>query len=382
MKALARLSGPALFLVLAAYCLKLSIYNPAHNWDVIGYVASADAFAIDDVEALHAVTYAQVRHSVSAAAYADLVDGSFRQEISTNSSAFGEQLPFYRIRLVYTGLIYLLFTMGCDIVFATHVIPGVSVAAGIALLYAISRMLLARWFLYAIPFLAILFSVPDMARFATPDGLAFFSTILCATLYLTRRIDLLLVLLPVVIAVRTDLILFAIPLLVVVFLAGSRRGAAASACASLVVYAGLGAYFRNAGWSTVFYQSLVDLMVHPISSPARLTVPLYLRALHGGLSDAIGDPPFVLYFLVAMGSLYFFVRDAKRTSIVVALKSPTVSLALVCAVFVTSHFLAFPAVWDRFFSAHYMIGALMMLAMASDGRVVAAGGIEPPTKGL
>lgn len=364
------ITPPLLFLVLAIYCLKLCLYNPLLNWDIIGYIGSANALALGDTASLRVLTYTQLRHSVPSPIYDELTNGSFRREISLDSSAFREQLPFYQIRLAYTWLIYLLFKLGCDIVLATYIISGASVVAGVVLLYVVSKRILARPFLYAIPPLAVIFGVPDLARYSTPDGLAFLSAILCAYLYLARRLGLLLIVLPITVAVRTDLILFAIPLLFFIVLSetGWRFRAAFSACASVAVYVGIGAHFRNPGWSTIFYHSFVGVMTHPVSTPVRLNAPHYFRALMNGATGAISDKGFTLYVLVAMYSFYLIKREAGRTSIFSALKSPTMSLPVVCSVSVASHFVAFPVVWDRFFAAQYMISVLSLLAMVSDGR--------------
>jgi GT2 family glycosyltransferase len=363
------ITHPLLFLVLAIYCLKLCLYNPLLNWDIVGYIGSANALALGDTASLRVLTYTQLRHSVPSPIYDELTNGSFRREISLDSSAFREQLPFYQIRLVYTGLIYLLFKLGCDIVLATYTISGASVVAGVALLYVVSKRILARPFLYAIPPLAVIFGVPDLARYSTPDGLAFLSAILCAYLYLARRFGLLLIVLPITVAVRTDLILFSIPLLFFIVLSetGWRFRAAFSACASVGVYVGIGAHFRNPGWSTIFYHSFVGVMTHPASTPVPLNAPHYFRALMNGAAGAISDKEFTLYVLVAMYSFYLIKREAGRTSIFSALKSPTMSLPVVCFVSVASHFVAFPVVWDRFFAAQYMISVLSLLAMVSDG---------------
>ena len=69
---------------------------------------------------------------------------------------------------------------------------------------------------------------------------------------------------------------------------------------------------------------------------------------------------------MAVSSLYVIKNHAKTTSVVIAFKSSSAVLAVVCLVFVVSHFLAFPVAWDRFFSAPYLLGAFSLLVMMTD----------------
>lgn len=367
-----RFSAPLLFFMLAGCAIGLSIYKPYHNWDMIGYIASAKSFEQRDVESLHSFTYEQLRNSVSDAEYEELVqakEGSeYRYSIATAPSAFREQLPFFQIRPVYTGIIFLLYKTGVNIVFATHLISGLAVVIAVVFLYLMSVSFLARLFIYALPPLAIIFGVLDIARYSTPDGLGFLAVIISVYLYLKKRTSLLLILLPTMLGIRTDLILFTIPLLVAisVFEKINRWHAALSLFASVAIYMGIGTYASNPGWSTIFYFTLVQNLTHPISMPPTLTVQEYFYALFNGTKDLVNNKSFLLYILLAVYSLYLIKVRAKTTSVVIALISPSALIAVICLIYVGSHYLAFPVVWDRFFSGPYIIGAFSLLFMITD----------------
>jgi hypothetical protein len=362
---------PFLFSSLAAFVLFLSVYKPLHNWDMIAYIASAKSFEESNIKSLHSFTYDQLRHSVSEAEYQNLVRGNYQHAISTDVSAFQEQLPFYQIRPVYNGAIYLLYKMGIRIGFATHLISGIATALAIVLLYLMAISFLAKPFACALPLFVILFRVPELARFSTPDGLAGFALILSAYLYLKKRMTPLFLFLPITIGIRTDLILFAAPLLFLIFAfeEDMRFNAIASMFMCLAVYAGIMTFWKNPGWSTVFYFTLIKLRTHPISMPPTLTAHDYFHVFHAQISQLDGNMRFILYILTTAASLYFITNQAKATSVAAALKSPLVVLTIVCFVFILIHFLAFPVAWDRFFAMPYLIGVFSMFALMTERKV-------------
>lgn len=367
MRLVERLLAPLLFFFVAACALYLSIYEPFLNWDMIGYIAAAKSFEERDLESLHSFTYDQLRDSVPDAVYQDLTQAGGRHVRSTDPYAFKEIMPFYQIRPVYTGLIYLFYKTGINIVFATHMISGIAVVVAVAFLYLMSVSFLVKPLIYAVPPLALIFNVLDLAKYSTPDALAFLAVILSAYLYLKKRIALLLILLPIMLGIRTDLILFTIPLLLFfVFERSTRWKAALLIFISVAIYISIGAYWENPGWSTIFYITLVPGVASPISMIPTLTASVYFYALFTGTRRLVFNESFILYILVAASSLYVIKNHAKTTSVVIAFKSSSAVLAVVCLVFVVSHFLAFPVAWDRFFSAPYLIGAFSLLVMMTD----------------
>jgi hypothetical protein len=366
-----RILAPLLFFFLAASSLALSVYKPYHNWDMIAYIAAAKSFEEKDSESLHSFTYDQVRHSVTDAKYEELTTGTtgrevgYRSKMSTDSSAFKEQLPFYKIRPIYTGLIYLLYKTGVNIVFATHIISGVAVVVAVTILYTLSISFLAGPLIFAVPLLAIIFGIFDLARLSTPDGLGFLACILSVYFYLKKYITLLLILLPIMIGIRTDLILFTTPLLffVFVFERSYRWKTALSILISVAIYIGIMTYFKNPGWSTIFYFICIEYLAHPISIPQTLTMQNYLYGLFNGTKSLVHNKLFVLYLLLTTYSIYLIKNHANKTSIIITLKSHSAVLTVVCFIFVISHFLIIPDPENRYFFGSYLIGAFSLLLM-------------------
>lgn len=368
MKIIVKLLPSLIFLLLAVYALNLSISKPFHNWDMIGYIAAAKSFEEKDLGLIHRFTYDQIRHSVSKEAYDELVRDNFTRSMSSDGSAFGEILPFYQIRPVYTGLIYLLYKIGVNIVFATHLISGVAIVISFVFLYLMSGSFLPKPLVYAIPPLIFIFNVLNLARFSTPDGLAFLAVIVVAYLYQKKCVASLLFFLPLSIAIRTDLILFVFPLLCFLYYLETsiRWKVVLSAIGTAGIYFFIGYYWKNPGWPTIFIFTLYHMTTHPVSEPINLTPGIYFYTLFHLSKMLIENNLFILFIFISSFSLFLIQKQMMAISIVTVLKSPSTILAIVCLFFVISHFLAFPVAWDRFFSAPYLIGAYSLMVIATD----------------
>ena len=366
-----------LFLLVAIYSLIVSVYRPWHNFDMVMYVAAAKNFEESDINALQDFTYQAVRASVPESTYAELTGNSnndqataaYRNQLHTDPSAFEEQLPFYHIRPLYNGAIYLLHKAGIDIVFATHLISAVAVVVGLALLYALSISVLGYPFAYAIPFFAFIFDVGNLAKLSTPDGMTFLVIVLSAYFYLKNKTTALLFLFPLMIGIRTDLVLYVFPFLFAMVLskAESRPRLAASTIASAMAYFAIVWFSGNAGWSTVFYFSFVEWLTHPISMPPpSLTVDHYIQALIPGLMGFYRDVDFQLYGLITLCFFSMTVYGVKMRLWPGLLRSPTVLLSVVGVIFVSSHIIALPIVTNRYFIGAYLVGFFSLLILMRD----------------
>ena len=357
-----------LYLFIGIYVLASSAYKPHHNWDMIMYIAAAKYYENQEISSLHAFTYNALQRSVPEPRYRVMIAGRYRHTVYTDPFSFNEQLPFYQIRPLYTGFIFLLYKMGVDIVFATHMVSGISVGIALVILYFMSLSILRHPFSYAVPFFALIFGIENLARFSTPDGMAFMAIVLSAYLYLKNRIKLLSIFLPMVICIRTDLILYVIPLLLIVALykSESRKIATISAVVSILFYFAVNTYSNNPGWPTIFYFTLVQNLTHPLTMLPTLTVDHYLYALFKGLKGIPGKSNFILYCLISLYYLGVLVNRAKTTSLFYVLRSPAASLSIVCLFYVFSHFVLFPVALNRFFVGPYLMGAFSLLMMMTE----------------
>ena len=366
-----RVAALALYLGCAAYALRLSIAAPLHDWDAIGYIAAAESLESSDIQSVHAFTYAQMRAALSADEYEFLAQektqtagrgSAYRRAVSADPAVLAEQMPFYRIRPLYVGGVFALYKTGLNIESATHVVSGIGVATGLMLLYAAAMPILPFAGVLLLLPLAYWFGVFELARHATPDGAAFFAYMLAALLLVRGQLVAICIALPLVIGVRTDLILFTLPLLGLLLLQNPerRRLIAVALGASVVIYAGIVTYAGNAGWSIFFYCTTVQRCLHPLSDPPTLHFQHYFNALSNGLPQLIADTRF-LSFVVLAGCAFWIWRTREHFS-----RSPAATLLSASVICIVARFLVLPAEWERAFPAPYLLTAFSLFALLGE----------------
>ncbi|MBD3350108.1 MAG: hypothetical protein GF364_01320 [Candidatus Lokiarchaeota archaeon] len=357
-----------LFFFLILLSFTLSIFAPYHNWDMIGYIAASKAFETSDVKLLHDYTFSQLKTTVSDSEYIALTTGNqYRKIISANPAAFEEQLVFYQIRPIYTSSIYLLSKVGLKIGFATHLISGISIGISLLLVYFLTIRFLSVPFALTIPLFLLLFRIPNLARYSSPDGLAFLAVITSIYLLITQRIFLLLFLLPLLLGIRTDLILFTIPLMVYIFLfyKYSRLWPVLSLIFSLIVYFFIAFFWKNPGWTTIFYFTFVEILPYPLSAPPELTINQYAIALVNGFKNHVINESFLVYLIGIIYS-FFVVRDDIRKNIMRTICNPWLAIIVICSIYLTLHFFAFPIPEERFYSGYYFLCVFSFYALLNE----------------
>jgi len=355
-----------LFVSLGILALWLCVSRPMHNWDMVMYTAAAKSFEEEDINEVHSFTYDHLSESVSGGEFIALAnpegndpDSIYRSTISSDAEAMAQQLPMFQIRPAYTGLIYVLYRIGLNIISATYLISGVSVFCGIILLYPISRVTLPRHFIYLVPAGAAAAGVLEVARYSTPDGLAFFAVVSSIYLLIKKRALPLLSILPLLPLVRTDLILFILPLYMML-LAGEtagRAGISLSALASILVFILINSYFSNPGWSTTFHSEFMEVSPYPLSSETAVSAGDYFRVMVDQLGTLFRHKKFLIYIPAALFSLYLLYRKMGRDTV----RRPVPAAAAASLFYVLAHFLIFPDAHERFFAAQYIIGGIAFL---------------------
>lgn len=357
-----------LYIGVGIYILLMSIYKPHLNWDMLMYIAIAKSYEEKDIQTIHTFTYKTLEEQLVPSRYNVFIEQGYGSSIYSDLSAFEEQMPFYLIRPLYTGSVYFLYKAGFNIVLATHLVSGIAIVLALILLYFMSVYILGYPFAFTIPFFVLIFTVVNVAKYSTPDGMAFLAIVLSSYLFLKNKLMFLHVFIPIMIGVRTDLILFVIPLLFIIALTRRKftKMAIISAFISIFFYFTINIISGNPGWSTLFYHTFVQVLTHPLSNSPKITFIHYINALFNGLKGIPYNSHFLLYCL---GTLYYIGVQAKRvrnTSYVYVIKSPETTLFLVNFIFVLTHFILFPVTWDRFFIGPYLIGTFLTFVMLTN----------------
>ena len=355
--------GPLLIVAYALVSLILlgaGTFRPYYNWDLIPYIAAARSLQTTDSVSIHSYAYAEVAKVPGTSMLASPppgLDSPFRALMRNDVAAFTEHLDFYRVRIVYNGLIYLLASSGMSPVFATHFISALSLFFATWVLFFISHGRLATSSRYIILPMALALGMIETARMSTPDGLACLAILLCVYCFLagSRAIYLLL---PLLVAIRSDLFILVVLFSLLLFLTRRYRrqlpALAVSLLCSTTLLIFLHGWFDYPGWRAIFYFTFIDRMA--LTTPAAFGPVDYLRALLKGMWNALLSPPF-LFTLALVGVAATTLRRYDRST------SDWLRLLVVSLLYIAVRLLTFPLPDPRFLVGPYVVVALATLAL-------------------
>ena len=339
--------------------------RPTMNWDVIAYVASAKAITEDDPVRLHRDVYERLNQSVPEKTYHLLTTGKIGSVAVKDPESLWQHLPFYQIRVIYTGTIFLLDQMGINPFFASHLISVLSIILAIWLLAYLWPNSKDWKYIILIPIIAGAANFPGLARLSTPDALAALTVILLFWLLYRKKIIILAVI-PLSILVRTDLIILAF--LFYAYLFWHRdlkfKKLAISAIFTVIIYLSANAYFGNYGWCKLFHYSFIEKSNYPENYPHVTDISSYLYILISRIPSLLMDGYFPAFVVVTFLGLYILYKVPKTQNDFLSVRYSDVYFTLFASfLYVIFHFLLFPTIWFRFFSAQYGLNMIILVSL-------------------
>jgi hypothetical protein len=145
--------------------------HPFMNWDMVAYMGVVESYSTDDPQAVYDNTMGRLKGLFHRESYERITQ---KNVLSNNATAFHQQMPFYNIKLLYTGAIYLLNQSGMPMFLATYMISIVGwLAIGALLMWFRPRALDAGlWWLLMAWFVSFRPSpLSIVAALSTPDTL-------------------------------------------------------------------------------------------------------------------------------------------------------------------------------------------------------------------
>lgn len=364
---LLRLFAGATMLVSCLVFFVVSINAPVQNWDMLGYAGSVLSLGDSSSAALHAQVYNEFRAYATLAEFHELTQTtSYRQVMLADADAFVQQIPFYKIRIAFVMLLALLAKVGINLFEAQHLLSAGFASAGLFLLFLGLREHIHSIFWLTVPFFFFQFTQDLLiVRFGAVDSFAFFWVVLTILAYLYGSL-LLLPLLALSVLVRTDLILYVGLMFALIFASDYSKWKLlalwGAVCAGLYLW--VNQWAGNYGWQTVFHFVFVTDM--------EATHPLQYR--HIGVSfqqylEALVQPQWItkwLWFSVVAAMASWFIYHVQlrlvQPSAVVA---RIVALGVVAILYVAVHYVLFPAIFMRFFTAQFLIMSMALMATAT-----------------
>lgn len=356
-----------LCLLLTAVVLAFVLIFPGNNWDAIGYVAVVKSIDIKDKQALHTAVFDELRRSVSADVYRSLTTNGFQETVSSDPESLRQVLPFYRVKPGYIASIYLLSKIGMNPFFAAHLVSTAAVAGGLWLFFLAVRRRVDPVLLIMLPIFVLALGALQVARIITPDGLAFLAVALVFYLLLQESRPVLLVL-PLLLLIRYDLIIFVLLIILYIFVTHGRwrLWSVGSAFLALLLFTAVNQFSGSYGYATLLWVSFVESVSYPAHVQAQLSWSLYAPILLRGLSDLIHFySSFLGYTALVVLSFLLFLRIRERDRAEARAQQNLLALSFLVFLSVVIHFLVFPAMWPRFFAGQYFLGAMIFLIVLS-----------------
>jgi hypothetical protein len=351
-----------IYAVTVVYSLAHWLSQPVRNWDMLGYVGCIVAMDTDDPKEIRARTLEEIRPVVWPELYIEYAD---KNHLSNNDDNFYRQLPFYRIKPLYVGAVWLFHKMGAGLAASTWLVSAFSFAAIAALLsWWRPRDANRGVWLLGISALMMLGYLPlgTFAGYSVPDplSLAFF---LVALLGWMRKRSLPLYAAGSLLCVlaRPDALIQVFFMTVYFALFAEKRHRLTRVQAGIAVaiymagYIGIRLGLGSGGWSVLFYRAFIDeALMNVNQSEIHITLAQYFAAFWAGVKRELVDPRLITLFLVSGGALVAAWRQE------VAVRRHWVwMLAFTWAAF-GARFLLFPGSDERYFYSFYV-----MMIMAS-----------------
>jgi hypothetical protein len=335
---------------------------------MIAYVGNAKSFEIKDDEELHNYVYTELKRSVPEAYYKVLVGGHIREVRSNDAVSFSQHLPLYKMRFLYNALVFLLSKTGINIYQATYLVSALAVFLGIWFMFFAFKPIVDELFLIILPFIAMVFGLVNVARYSTPDGLAFMMIAMIIYLLLkTHRA--IFIALPMAVLVRTDLIIFVV--FILIYLIFSRRQWLPETIVNLALcfisYFFVNIYFGNYGWANLITYVFIDRSTYPATLDAGISTIDYLRILNRGISELIINKQFLFYVSITALSFYLIYRNHRIIYHHIKLIRDIYIILLASFLYVIVHFMLYPKMLERFFAGQYILGAFVLFFLLSRG---------------
>lgn len=318
--------------IISLFSFLLCFKKITYNWDFIGYMGVVNSYIENDSKNIHQKTFFILDKSIDTKKY-ELKSEGYRKVMSIDYKAFEENLSFYKIRPLYTGLIYVLYKLGFNLLYSIKLLTILPIIFILGMLYfSLKRETNNRQvaFLFSIFFV---FS-PLIIKIATttPDALSsMFLFMLSLTYYEQRNKFLQIIIMFLLVATRTDNFLWIVLLLLFdVFNAFSFKKLKFNLLIIICIfifYQSINLYAGNSGLWVVYYNTLVNRLNFPLSQTPKFNLQDY----YYGQIFALKYTIFTLFvtFIIAILGYINFKKNQNKSIYVFNIVATTISSLLI-----------------------------------------------------
>lgn len=343
-----------------------ALKRPYYNWDMLPYMAIALRIDNPQIHTVHNMTYKSAKENIPAREYGFLISSDYRKRMAESPASFHRQLPFYIVKPLYIGLVYLFYKSGISLPVST-VLPSV-------VAYFLIGLLLLHWLAkYLKPFFAIagglliMYSTYMMsaARISSPDCLSAFF-LLAAIYFIIQTPSLKFMFLFFILAILTRIDNIVTAFTIISFLAFGRtwekeiliKHYFLMISVMIACYFGITFLATPFNWNVFYYPTFATSL--DLSKKIHSTFPLreyfslmYSKAITAVVFSHITTFIFIvlLIFVPWRGHVRKFTFDQ------------LFALLLVSTIIV--RFILFPDLSDRFYTAFYLTILMLLVRKIS-----------------
>jgi hypothetical protein len=364
--------------LLAALCLAFGSLHPQLNYDVVPYAALAKEMrgAGGKQEA-----YRELASKVGDSRFQLYVSQPYRERMYRDDGFFQLNQELYTIRPLYIFLCSVVGWLINSDISATYIISAVATALAVLLSFVLAGSLgVTGPTRLAVPLTWIATGALNLASLSTPDALATLLGLLFVMVSINgpwkgaRAVGLLLIA-ALMVAARTDALLFVTFLMVAEFALEPRHRWPAS----LVFLAALSTYLviqklsGNYGYIAVLNFQLIEDRAHTVMPNLAPNFYGYVVALAHGVVQILGKDFQPALFSVCVSLLAFVgLRERRLSAAQVADRFAHRALILAVGLlgYLVVRFVVFPSLWARYMmSAYVLAGILFARAIRPDDRL-------------
>lgn len=348
--------------------LSVAIYaykKPYNNWDTLPYMGVVLSYENDNPKFIHDTVFEIAKKQMPAETYWQITDTAmeYKKRMLQNENEFYNLLPFYVIKPLYTGLIYLCYKSGFSILKAT-ILPSV-------IAYIFTGILLFKWLeKYAqllFTFLActlFMLSGPmlDVVKTSSPDCLASF-LLLSAFYCLIEGKSLLFVFIFLILSIFARLDNFIPTVFILSLLAFTNKWKEKIPLKKFFVMISIAiiAYFLitslalKFGWSLLYYPSFATHLNISYNANTVFSFKDYFSLFYTHVISSFFYSYFILFLFLAL--IVFIDKFPFK------FKQLTFEQLLLLTIFLSIgvRFILQPLIADRFFIAYYLCIIVLLI---------------------
>lgn len=255
--------------IIAFFCVFFVFNKITYNSDFIAYMGVVNGYDNNSKKA-HEKTFSVLNETKNINEI-NLNSKEFIETMSKNEKAFEENLSFYKIRPLYTGLIFVFYKMGIPLILSIKLMTILPIFFLLLVLYFSMKKETKNSFISFVFLMFLIFS-PLILKIATttPDSLSSFLLLsLSIAYYYQKNMLLQCFLMILLISTRTDNFIWIFLLLMWdSFSHFSMKKIAVNMSVAFLLFIfcyGINVLAGNGGLWIVYYNTLVNKLIYPLS---------------------------------------------------------------------------------------------------------------------